>query len=183
MTSPDAHPDMKPVEEDAISVPERFTTACSHYSKRMTMNTFRGGSDPLPAPPTLAVHPRRSATSFVTFDDAASRSMFKYPRFSTTTTLDDTGGPGFSIEELTSTEVSEDEDAIINEPVLRRRVLSKASLRPPTIQPTSLPSIDESDRPTTVRGYIVAVVRALLVAVAHYLTGNRRSSEENNSTP
>ena len=82
---------------------------------------LRSLSDPLPSPPIAGVHPKNSATSLQTFSDAASRAIFKYPRFSTATSLAETGGPGFSMEELTSTEVSEDEDAIIRPTTTRSR--------------------------------------------------------------
>ena len=132
---------------------------------------LRSLSDPLPALPIIKAHPKQSASSLQTFDDAASRAVCKYPRFSTATTLAETGGPGFSMEELTSTEVSEDEDAIINEPVLRRRrALSRLSLQPPSAHTVPLAPISQQDRLQRATHYIRELLTSFVHAIINYVT-------------
>ena len=47
-------------------------------------------------------------------DDIPTNLLRRYPRFSTATTSIETGRPNFSIEELNSTQLSDDEDDIVN---------------------------------------------------------------------
>ncbi|RMD44472.1 hypothetical protein DV735_g635, partial [Chaetothyriales sp. CBS 134920] len=128
-------------------------------------------SDPLPSAPTPDRRATKSAESPKPTTDAIPRPKFTYPRFSMVTTLANTGGPGFSIEELTSTEVSEDENDLMHEPCLRRRTLSRISWQPPTLP--DVPSEPElqlpSDRFQKTAEYVRHVLASLLEAFMAYL--------------
>ncbi|RMZ92069.1 hypothetical protein DV736_g720, partial [Chaetothyriales sp. CBS 134916] len=127
--------------------------------------------NPLPSTPIQTRHPTTSAESLRPGTDAVPRPKFTYPRFSMVTTLANTGGPGFSIEELTSTEVSEDEDAIMHESCLRRRTLPRLSWQPSTLPtvPSESGSQLPSDRLQKTADYVRHILASLLQALMAYL--------------
>jgi hypothetical protein len=90
----------------------------------------------LPSAPPVKPTPKTPIGSTTSFDTANPGALWKYPRFSTATTLADTGGPGFSMEELTSTDVSEDEDAILKKPESRARTCSRLTSHLPSSKVT-----------------------------------------------
>ncbi|RMZ81556.1 hypothetical protein DV737_g2496, partial [Chaetothyriales sp. CBS 132003] len=134
-------------------------------------------SDPRPAtpvpdwrPPASAESPKPRGTGVV------PRPKFAYPRFSMVTTLASTGGPGFSIEELTSTEVSEDEDAIMHEPHLRRRTLPRLSWQPSTLPP--VPSESGSQLPSDRLQKTADCVRHILISLLQALMAYLRTADK-----
>ena len=62
-------------------------------------------------------------------DDIPTNLLRRYPRFSTATTSIETGRPDFSIEELNSTQLSDDEDDIVNDEPKQSSKGSKALLK------------------------------------------------------
>ncbi|RMZ82588.1 hypothetical protein DV738_g1516, partial [Chaetothyriales sp. CBS 135597] len=128
-------------------------------------------SDPLPSVSIIDRRATKSADSAKPAIDGIQRPKFTYPRFSMVTTLANTGGPGFSMEELTSTEVSEDENDLMYEPCLRRRTLSRLSWQPSTLP--AVPSESESQLPSDrfqkTAEYVRHILASLVQAFMAYL--------------
>lgn len=85
----------------------------SHRS--LPLSPLANGRPRLTTQPSMITVSNDSFRSPSVLDDIPSNLLRRYPRFSTATTSMDTGRPNFSADELTSTELSDDENAIIND--------------------------------------------------------------------
>ena len=108
-----------PADPVADPVPQRCRSLSPLNSSTPVLSTQR----------SMVTMSNDSFRSPSALDDIPANLLRRYPRFSTATTSIDTGRPDFSIGELTSTQLSEDEDDIVNDeperPSMGSRVLMK----------------------------------------------------------
>jgi hypothetical protein len=94
--------------------------ACDPRARRcQSLSPLSSATPVLASQPSMVTMSNDSFRSPSALDEIPPSLLRRYPRFSTATTSIDTGRPNFSADELTSTELSDDEDAILNDELKR----------------------------------------------------------------
>ena len=123
---PEEHLSVKPLDHALTRLPTRPLPTIPHPRRNgplvdsrslriRSLSPLTNGTSQLRPQRSLKPVPKDIFRSTSALDDIPVGLLRRYPRFSTATTSIDTGRPNFSVEELTSTQLSDDEDDIVND--------------------------------------------------------------------
>lgn len=120
-------PDCPPSNSEASSSIKSSGPSVAEHASNLRTQASRAVSPAAREPPFLVQQPNPVCVSDHSFrstsalDGIQPNLLRRYPRFSTAVTSIDTGRPSFSVHELTSTELSDDENDMVNHEPTRKK--------------------------------------------------------------